>query len=620
MKRLWIAIYLLAGAALAQETPLLETLKSGASPKEKADACRELARLGTSQAVPVLASLLADEQLSHMARYALETIRDPSADAALRGALDQLQGRLRVGVISSLGIRQDAQAIGPLARLLTDADPAVAQAAARALGSIGGAAAPALRNALTTSPPDRTPAVCEGLLHCAESVPGAEAAAIYDTIRAQPNLPHHLRVAALRGAILSRGALGMTLLIEAIRTESSVPAIDAIAISLELQGADVTRALAGELASANEETQILLLQALGCRGDATAAPALVRVAQSGPAKSRIAAIHSLVQLGYPPALPVLVTLAKHLEPAVSRAAQTGLFSFPGAQADAAVLALLGDSDAKLRAAAIETASQRRLAMAVPMLLKATGDANASVVSASFKALGELASPAEIPSLVQALMKTQDLAAAESALSAICARQANPARCTDLLLQGLAQARGGPKSALLRVLGTVGDPQGLAAVRTATADPDPAIRDTALRTLCDWPSADALPDLGHIVQTTTDAKFKILALQGQLRLIPLQTVPDRQKVSQLKDLVPRIERKEEQRLLLGILGSLPGTESLALVVPYLATEGLQEEAGSAAVAIGEQIVARHPAEVAEAMKQVKTKNKDLAARAQRLLPR
>ena len=75
MKHLFFALLLLAGTAFAQEDQLLAILKSDAPLKEKADACQELARVGTRQAVPVLATLLADEQLSHMARYRARTDR-----------------------------------------------------------------------------------------------------------------------------------------------------------------------------------------------------------------------------------------------------------------------------------------------------------------------------------------------------------------------------------------------------------------------------------------------------------------------------------------------------------------------------------------------------------------
>ena len=125
----------------------------------------------------------------------------------------------------------------------------------------------------------------------------------------------------------------------------------------------------------------------------------------------------------------------------------------------------------------------------------------------------------------------------------------------------------------------------------------------------------------MVRTTADTKFKILALRGQLRLIPLQNVTDAQKLSQLKEILPFIERQEEQRLALDTLGTMHSAESLALVMPFLASEGAREEASVAAVAIAEKIVASHPAEVAEAMKLVQTSNnKELAGRARQLLAR
>src|ERR1035438_876458 len=152
-----------------QEKKLIAVLKSDAPQKEKADACRELARIGTKDAVAPLAALLADEKLSHMARYGLETIPDASVDKALRDAAAKLHGRQLVGVIGSLGVRRDAKAVNALAKLLHDSDNDVGQAAARALGRIGNPpAVKALQDALDGVSAANQLAFCEGLLRCAE--------------------------------------------------------------------------------------------------------------------------------------------------------------------------------------------------------------------------------------------------------------------------------------------------------------------------------------------------------------------------------------------------------------------------------------------------------------------
>jgi len=206
-----------AGLSLAQTVPpntkeevdkLIAVLKSDAPQKEKVDACRGLAVVGTKDAVPALAALLSDEKLSHMARYALEPIPDPSVDQALRDAAGKLKGRLLVGVVGSLGVRRDAAAVPLLVPMLKDRDADVARTAARSLGKIASPeAAKALGEALATAPEAVRPAVGDGCLACAEALLAEgkrnEAAAMYERV-GKAELPKHFRVAAAQGLILAR--------------------------------------------------------------------------------------------------------------------------------------------------------------------------------------------------------------------------------------------------------------------------------------------------------------------------------------------------------------------------------------------------------------------------------
>ena len=92
------------------ETKLIAILKSDAAHKQKADACRQLAVIATPDAITTLAPLLADEKLSHMARYALETIPSPAVNDTFRDALEKLKGRPLIGVIASIAVRRDPKA------------------------------------------------------------------------------------------------------------------------------------------------------------------------------------------------------------------------------------------------------------------------------------------------------------------------------------------------------------------------------------------------------------------------------------------------------------------------------------------------------------------------------
>jgi len=109
---------------------------SGASSYAKAKACQRLALTGDASAVPAIAPLLGDPQLSAYARGALERIPGAAADDALREAAVKLTGAQRVGVVHSIGKRRDRKAIDMLVKLRSGDDRDAAMAADLALARI----------------------------------------------------------------------------------------------------------------------------------------------------------------------------------------------------------------------------------------------------------------------------------------------------------------------------------------------------------------------------------------------------------------------------------------------------------------------------------------------------
>ena len=447
MSAILVAALLLAGAAApalaapnTQEAKLIAALKSGAPLKEKVDACRLLAQTGTKDAVPTLAALLGDEKLAHMARYALETIPDPSVDTALRDALGKLKGLHLVGVIGSIGARRDTKAIPALANLLKDGDAYVAQGAARALGNIGTAeAATALQGALPGASKANKLALWEGLFRCAEALGGADAAAICDKIRATKNAPHQVRAGALRGAVLARGNAGLPLLMQAVRGSDFAMVEAAARIAMEMPGTDVVQALSDEMGKLPADTQILLCNTLARRGDAAALPALLKAAGNSNKTLSIAAIRALPAIPHESAVPVLVGLLGNADQGVAAAAQSALGAMGGPKVNAAIRAMLTHPDARTRVTAIEMLEQRRDVSAIPALLKAAGDSDGSVRVASIKVLSSLAGAGEFPALVALLAKakaTSDIRATERALSAMCTRLSQPSAGKIVILKAV----------------------------------------------------------------------------------------------------------------------------------------------------------------------------------------
>ncbi len=607
-----------ACAGPTDQQQLIAILGSDAPLAEKALTCKRLAIYGNRDAVPALAPLLADEKLASVARIALEAIPDAAAGTALIEALGKLQGKLLVGVINTLGIRHDPAAGAALVAKLKDADPAVVAAAAVALGRIGGdPVATALVPLLAQAPDAVRPAVAEGCLLCAGkfAADGQSAAAVqlFDTVRAA-NLAPPQKLEATRGAILARQAAGVPLLAGQLQSPDRPTFYMALRTARDLPGREVAQLLAAELPRAAADRQSALLLALAERGDAEALPVVINAAKSGPMELRITAVTLLGQRGDLSSVPVLVDAAAADDARLAQAARSALVKLPGAEVDAAVVAMLKQSALKARLAGIELVGARCIASALPSVLQAAKEPE--VRDASLKVLGELAGSAELPALLGLLAETKS-DAVEAALASICARQAGRAACADQILPALARSEGPVQLALLRVLRSAGGPKALAALRAAAADANAGVKETALRALCEWDTPDALPDLVQLAQTATDPKWKILALRGQFRLIPLQTTAADQKLTALKAALALAGRTEEKRLGLAALAETTTPEALRCVTTFLSANDLREEAITAAVAIAEKIVGSHPTEVAEALKQVTTKNKQLAQRIHQL---
>lgn len=608
-------------------------LKSDASRKEKADACRELARIGTSDAVDSLASLLPNEELSHMARYGLETIPSSRVDKVLREAMGTLQGRPLVGVIGSLGARRDAKAGPALTKLLANSDTDVAQAAARALGSIGNSsAAEALERALTGGPSPNQLAICEGLFRCAENFEATghrkQALAIYDRLRAT-SAPHQVHTGAWRGAILTRGEQGLPLLLEALRSDDFSLFDAAVRTSQEMPGHEITSALGAELGKMPADRQIVLSQALGKRAGAEALPFLFDLARKGQQNARLAAIRALPEIADPLAVPVLVELTRDHDEAVAKTAVEALGGLPGKEADAAVLAMFSREGTDRRILAMDLIVRRRLTGAIPKVLLAAEDLEPRVRVAAFQKLGELAGPAQIPSVLRILERTasaEDIDGAEHALIALAAKAPNPNACADSVVSWLPRVNSAKQCALLRVLTSIGGSEALRTVRKSLNNPDLDVHEAAVRSLSLWPTPDAAPDLLALARKSGGlAGDNVLALRGYLRFASQPDVPAAQRLVMCREVSKLVEKAEEKRLLLAALGGIHLPESLALINPFIDQPETAQEAGNAVVTVAENILkgkdaAKLAPKLIEPLQKVArgNPNADLAKRAQALL--
>ena len=580
------------------EDQLIKKLQSDAPQEEKAAACRQLAVVGGAASIPALEALLADPALSHMARYALESSVEASAGAALRRALGQLKDKPRIGVIGSLGVRRDAQAVEGLSALLDDPDELTRSAAARALGSIGTpAATQALLKALNQAEPARRGPAAEGLLRAAEALlrggDRAGAGAIYDAIGASKS-PHPIPAAALRGSVISRGDEGIALLEEALRGADFAAAGAAVAIANELKENDaIGKMLVRRLADAPVEKRVLILGALGLRKEPSGVPPAIDAARTGETPVRLAAIDCLSQIADPAAAPALLALMEDGDKTIAARATEALAALPGAEVDAKVEAMFKSGAPEKRVLGMDLIVRRNMTRLYSEIREAATDADPRVRAAAIRRTGEIATPEEMPDMLKLMGRVEgaDLDAVEQAIVLLRQRSPSPQAHNSQLIAMLATAKPAQKLAILRLLGGAGGDDALSAVRGVLGgqDADASVRAGAIRVLGAWKGEDASADLLKLAQSAAANNEKLLALRSYLSMSARQDISAPRRLEMCRAAAELIKRPEEAKLLLGSLGQINLPGAVEAILPHLQNEPTRDEAATAVLNIADKLL-------------------------------
>ncbi len=572
------------------EQPLIDILTSDAPKPDKAIACKKLAIFGSADAVEALAPLLRDPELVSWARIALEAIPGDEADRVLIDSMADIQGRSLVGVINTLGIRRCERATDVLLKSLDSDDEAVVEAAAVALGTIGGGdAVKALRDNLAsaTSPRARS-AAAQGLVLSAEAAMSAgeneSAAEMYDAI-AQADVPQPRIIESIRGSILAREAAGVPLLIEHLQSDD--PAVRGIVLmtAREIPGSEATEGLVASLGQVDTPRRALLLTALAERGDKTATAAMLDKATSDQKAVRLAAIAGLQRLGDVDSLEVLLTAAADPDAEIVDAALATLAEMDNDELDAAVRdALPGARGSELRTL-LSVVAARRISTATDQVLKATESDDAATRTAAMQALGEIATMDDLPILIERAVDADnpDADAALDALRSACIRMPDRDACAEKLIAASENASFDAKQTMLEVMTAMGGEKALSALAEAANAKDPAMQDAATRLLGTWMTADAAPVLIDLA-SQADHPYRIRALRGHLRIARQFLMPRPQRLKMAKEALAVADRDEEKLLVLDVVKRNPQPAMLALAVQVGQSPSMKAAASDIALGV------------------------------------
>jgi HEAT repeat protein len=591
---------------------LARALEGEATADCKQFVCRQLAIIGSASAVPALVRLLADEVLCEPARGALQVIPGPEAEAALLQALSTENGSLRIGIIASLGARRAKAAIDPLTALLNDAQSEIADAAANALGAIGGAdAARVLKRGLNLADSPLRARISRAAVACADGLVKdgnrEEAGALYEALYKNGE-PDAARVAAFLGMVRTNPDDGLDLLLTNLK--GSDPALQAAALRLvrEVQGPPITAAVCGVFGDLAPPQQALLLRALADRraprGIAAAEPGL----KSPDVEVRIAALQLVAVLGNEEFLDKLAELAATTTGAEQAAAREALARLPGREVDDRIAAQISTTKpSNMRAELARSLGRRGARNQVPQLLSAAKASDAVVRIAAIQSLGDVAALKDMPVLLRLLSRCEEASEQkelENTLISTARRSDDVNVRSELVILALgATPDSRIKASLLMVLSRLCGPKSLQAVTDALKAPEPEVRTAAIRSLSEWEHPEAIDLLLQLARTWSDPDERSLTLRGHIRLLArLADQTDEERLSRYKLALDLATRDDELKPALLALGGVRLTEALQLVVSYLDRPGVQEEAATAAVQIARRSDI-HPEETRAAMQKV-----------------
>lgn len=567
---------------------------------------RHIQRIGREETIPAVVAALSDTdaQVRECARRALSNDPTSVAADALRAAIEKADDTTWKGaLLSALAFRRDSADAPLFAKAVQETDDAVRLPALGALAHTGDlSAAPILAAARNTGSDAGKAAANDAYLFLADRLitqdQRAEAAKIY---REYLFSPYRYRYAAIIG-LGSAGTEEDVRKIMNVLADKDLQARGAALTALAMRRDPATGSqILTRLIKADASLKPWLLRALIDQGDPRAKQALLEAASDTDAAVRLLAITSLSQLGDASAVPALLNSAT-AKGEEQVAARNTLNVLPGKPVDEALLERAATGQPATRVEVLRALGARRTPNAIEPLFAAAQDADTSVRSEALKSLALIADFSTLPRALNLLVQAKegsDRDQASKTVVAIARKNDNAEARIEPVLTEAAQAQGPVRASLLNIMGQLGGPKALAAIRTAVKSEEEETHEAGVRALTNWPDDTPLNDLLTLAKEDKNNTLSILSLRAYIRIAGLPSKrPAAETVKLFQTALAQAKRPDEKKMALGGLGELKDSKALEAVIPYLSDEALTGEASAAAIKIAKE-------------KDVWERNKDLA---------
>jgi len=402
-------------------------------------------------------------------------------------------------------------------------------------------------------------------------------------------------------------------------TDRDMRALGLQQVREEAPGEAATKKFVELLPKLATDAQADLLEALGERGDVAARPKVLEMVDGKEEVVRVASLRALGGLGSAAEVPLLAECAASGSDNEKSAALQSLVRLRGDDVNTAIVAGMSDAETPVRVALLGVLADRNAKEALPSVLESAKGTEPSVRLAATKALRYLADESNTAAIVDLLKVAKgdaERGQTELALLVVCSRGRE--KCAEAIIAGFDEADASARIALLHALARAGGADSLAAIVERLKDDDEAVQDEAVRMLSAWPDPAVKSNLMDLANKD-NPRHQVLAIRGLVRLAgPQEDQPaDIETLSKVMDMA---KRPQEKRLVIGVLGGIATSESLALAMSAVSDLSIAEEAGLAAAQVAEKIEGGDADEIRTAMQKVLrfVQNRETRDRVQKVL--
>lgn len=565
--------------------------------------CAQLYRIGTEAEVSAVAPMLLDPATTDTARLFLERIQSAESVAALRRALDKLEGRALVGVINSLSLVQDAASVDRISALTTSQDEAVALAAWRALGNFGSdsvahfliqrlkmadkAFAPlesaAVRTAILLESAGKRDKAMEiyRLLADARRSPGARHAGFLAVLAACPE--------GEKAAIVAQWS-----------KSPDVSQQKAVIAQLTALG-DAALEQVSHHKGMGEKVQIALMEELAARQGEKMLPAMLEAANSGdPAKVQMA-LRFFASVGDPQVIPVLIK-ALNSDEATRTIAAAALAQRPKQVVGPALLEAL-TKQVDLREQIVDILSTLKYYEAIDPLTRLARSEDPAVYEGAVEGLRAICDPDDTD-LKRMFVLYLDVPAGpqrecvERAIAYVCAKNPQPSERATILLGFVDRHphknQQAFQTAVLPLLGRLGTDAVYQRIEPLLNSPTPELSAAAVRAFCNWPTAQYADALWDLATKSESKTYRSQALRAYVRVVALpNNRPAGETLAMLKNAMKFADANANREWILTRAASVRSLETVDWVAGYLDDPDLAQTACKTIVELAHHRFLRQP---------------------------